>query len=82
MSITRRQFDAVVVGAGGSGLRAALQLSEANLKVAEQYVNAFAYLAKTNNTLIVPANMGDMATLITSAMTMLDRTKAAQVKPA
>ncbi len=54
----------------------------ANLKVAEQYVNAFAYLAKTSNTLIVPANMGDMATLITSAMTMLDRTKAAQVKPA
>lgn len=54
----------------------------ANLKVAEQYVNAFAYLAKVNNTLIVPANMGDMATLITSAMTMLDRTKAAQVKPA
>ena len=54
----------------------------ANLKVAEQYVNAFAYLAKTNNTLIVPANMGDMATLITSAMTMLDRTKAGQAKPA
>src|SRR5471032_3268665 len=54
----------------------------ANLKVAEQYVNAFAYLAKTNNTLIVPANLGDMATLITSAMTMLDRTKLAQAKPA
>jgi regulator of protease activity HflC (stomatin/prohibitin superfamily) len=54
----------------------------ANLKVAEQYVNAFAYLAKTNNTLIVPANMGDMATLITSAMTMLNRTKADQAKPA
>jgi regulator of protease activity HflC (stomatin/prohibitin superfamily) len=54
----------------------------ANLKVAEQYVNAFAYLARTNNTLIVPANMGDMATLITSAMTMLDRTKAVPAKPA
>ncbi len=54
----------------------------ANLKVAEQYVNAFAYLAKTTNTLIVPGNMGDMATMITSAMTMLDRTKAAQAKPA
>jgi hypothetical protein len=26
--------------------------------------------------------MGDMATLITSAMTMLDRTKLAQAKPA
>ena len=52
------------------------------MKVAEQYVNAFAYLAKTSNTLIVPANMGDLATLITSAMTMLDRTRAAQAKPA
>ncbi|MHB8668797.1 MAG: SPFH domain-containing protein [Burkholderiales bacterium] len=54
----------------------------ANLKVAEQYVNAFANLAKANNTLIVPANLGDMATLITSAMTMLDRTRASQAKPA
>ena len=33
-SIAKRQFDAVVVGAGGSGLRASLQLAEANLKVA------------------------------------------------
>jgi regulator of protease activity HflC (stomatin/prohibitin superfamily) len=54
----------------------------ANLKVAEQYVNAFAYLAKANNTLIVPANLGDLATLITSAMTMLDRTRLAQARPA
>lgn len=34
MALATRQFDAVVVGAGGSGLRAALQLAEANLKVA------------------------------------------------
>src|SRR4051812_6281130 len=34
MAIAKRQFDAVVVGAGGSGMRAALELSEANLKVA------------------------------------------------
>ena len=34
MAIAKRQFDAVVIGAGGSGLRAALQLAEANLKVA------------------------------------------------
>ena len=54
----------------------------ANLKVAEQYVNAFGALAKTNNTLIVPGNMGDLATMITSAMTMLDRTRAGQAKPA
>lgn len=34
MSLPIRKFDAVVVGAGGAGLRAALQLSEAGLKVA------------------------------------------------
>jgi regulator of protease activity HflC (stomatin/prohibitin superfamily) len=39
-----------------------------NLKVAEQYVNAFAHLAKTNNSLIVPANLGDISGLIASAM--------------
>ena len=39
-----------------------------NLKVAEQYVNAFAQLAKTNNSIIVPANMSDIGGLIASAM--------------
>jgi succinate dehydrogenase / fumarate reductase flavoprotein subunit len=34
MALPTRKFDAVVVGAGGAGLRAALQLSEAGLKVA------------------------------------------------
>ena len=34
MALPVRKFDAVVVGAGGSGLRAALQLSTAGLKVA------------------------------------------------
>jgi succinate dehydrogenase / fumarate reductase flavoprotein subunit len=34
MSIPKRQFDAVIVGAGGAGMRAALQLSEAGFKVA------------------------------------------------
>ncbi len=34
MSFPIRKFDAVVVGAGGAGLRAALQLAEAGLKVA------------------------------------------------
>jgi succinate dehydrogenase / fumarate reductase flavoprotein subunit len=34
MAIATRQFDAIVVGAGGSGMRAALELAEANLRVA------------------------------------------------
>ncbi|RPI42503.1 MAG: FAD-binding protein, partial [Betaproteobacteria bacterium] len=34
MALAVRKFDAVIVGAGGSGMRAALQLAEAELKVA------------------------------------------------
>ena len=33
MTVTKRTFDVVVVGAGGAGMRAALALSEAGLKV-------------------------------------------------
>ena len=43
-------------------------LASINLRVAEEYVAAFAGLARTNNTLIVPANVGDMAGLIATAM--------------
>ncbi|MGE5524365.1 MAG: SPFH domain-containing protein [Rhodospirillaceae bacterium] len=46
--------------------------SAANLKVAELYVDAFSNLAKTNNTLIVPSNVSDVASLVSSAMTVLD----------
>ena len=34
VTIAQRKFDAVIVGAGGAGMRAALQLAEAGLKVA------------------------------------------------
>jgi len=48
----------------------------ANLKVAELYIQAFANLAKTGNTLIVPTNLSDVSSVIASAMTVLDRTRA------
>src|SRR5690242_17219483 len=51
-------------------------MSAANLKVAELYINAFSNLARTNNTLIIPNNLSDMAGLVASAMTVLDRTRA------
>lgn len=38
------------------------------LKVAEQYIQAFGHIAKEGNTVVVPANMGDMASLITGAL--------------
>lgn len=50
-------------------------MQAANLKVAEQYVAAFAQLAKTNNTIIVPANAADVSGMLATAMTVLDKAK-------
>ena len=41
------------------------------LKVAEKAVDAYSHLAKTNNTMIVPGNMTEVAGLIGTAMTLL-----------
>jgi regulator of protease activity HflC (stomatin/prohibitin superfamily) len=53
-------------------------LSAANLKVAGQYIEAFANLAKVGNTLIIPSDLSNVAGLVSSAMTVLDRTKLGQ----
>ncbi len=50
-------------------------MSAANLKVAELYIGAFSQLARTNNTLIVPSNVSDIAGLIASAMTVMEGAK-------
>ncbi|MGN0902942.1 MAG: SPFH domain-containing protein, partial [Succinivibrio sp.] len=47
-----------------------------NLKVAEQYIDAFANLAKTNNTVIVPSNLSDVSGMVASVMKIIDSTKA------
>ncbi|HTI18128.1 MAG TPA: band-7 C-terminal domain-containing protein, partial [Trinickia sp.] len=49
-----------------------------NLKVAEQYVGAFANLAKAGNTLIVPGNLSDMSTMIASALKIVNRGQSTQ----
>ncbi|GAB3893009.1 stomatin-like protein [Larkinella knui] len=41
------------------------------LRVAEQLVDQFGNLARTNNTLILPANFGDLASIISTAMTVV-----------
>nr|XP_022329594.1 stomatin-like protein 2, mitochondrial [Crassostrea virginica] len=38
--------------------------------IAEQYVDAFGKLAKTNNTMILPANSGDVGGMVAQAMTV------------
>jgi regulator of protease activity HflC (stomatin/prohibitin superfamily) len=46
-----------------------------NLKVAERYVDAFGHLAKAGNSLIVPANVGDMSSLIATALQVVKTQK-------
>ncbi|MDG1098867.1 MAG: paraslipin [Bacteroidia bacterium] len=45
------------------------------LRVAEQLVEQYGKLAKTTNTMILPANFGDMGSMIASAMTVIKGTK-------
>jgi len=47
----------------------------ANLKIAELYINALALMARTNNTMIVPANVSDVAGVVATAMSVLDKTR-------
>lgn len=51
-------------------------MNAANLKIAEHYIAAFANLAKTNNTMIVPGNVADVATMIGTAMNTLNTIKS------
>jgi regulator of protease activity HflC (stomatin/prohibitin superfamily) len=46
-------------------------LQAVNLRIAEQYIGEFGRLAKTNNTLIVPTNVADVASMIATAMSVV-----------
>ena len=52
-------------------------MNAVNLQVAEKYVDAFGQIAKTGSTLVVPANLGDMSTLVASAMKIMGGVKDA-----
>jgi regulator of protease activity HflC (stomatin/prohibitin superfamily) len=75
----------VIAEANAAGVRAVAEaisdkggMEAANLKVAQQYVDAFANLAKASNTMIIPASAGDVAGFIATAMSVLDRVKQGQ----
>ena len=70
--------NANAVRAVAAAIEAQGGMSAANLKIAEKYIEAFGNLAKVNNTLIIPSNLSDVAGLVASAMTVLDRTKAGE----
>lgn len=69
-----RQVAEAIAGPGGT--------AAVNLKVAQQYIDAFAHLAKTNNTLIVPTNVADVAGVIATAMAVVKGDSAVKVDSA
>lgn len=50
-------------------------MNAVNLRVAEQYLNEFGKLAKTNNTMIVPADLSDIAGVLSSITSVLGKVK-------
>ncbi|MHC4151320.1 MAG: SPFH domain-containing protein [Planctomycetota bacterium] len=42
-----------------------------NLRIAEQYINEFGNLAKTNNSIIIPSNLADIASIIKVATSVV-----------
>ncbi|HRE51021.1 MAG TPA: stomatin-like protein [Flavitalea sp.] len=51
-------------------------MNAVNLRIAEQYLSEFGKLAKTNNSMIVPADLSDIAGVITSVTNVLNHTKS------
>ena len=72
------EANAAAVRAVGEAISDKGGMDAANLKVAQEYVAAFSELAKQSNTLIVPANAADVAAFITTAMTVMDKTRQTQ----
>jgi len=71
-----------VAVATANGLRAiAIAISEenglnaVNLRIAEQYLTAFAGLAKANNTMILPSNLSDVAGIVATATSVFNEVK-------
>jgi regulator of protease activity HflC (stomatin/prohibitin superfamily) len=71
--VAEANADAIAKVAAATELAGGMQA--VNLKVAEQYVQAFAQLAKTGNTIIVPANVSDVSGMLASAMSVLNTVK-------
>lgn len=58
-----------------SAINAAGGQDAVNLRIAEQYIGEFGKLAKTNNTMIIPSNMADLSSLISTATSVIQKSK-------
>jgi len=55
-------------------------MNAVNLRIAEQYLIEFGKLAKTNNTMIVPADLSDIAGILSGITSVLNKTKIQQAE--
>ncbi len=55
----------------GAALRQPGGMEALNLQVAEKYIDALGKMARENNTMIVPANLADVATLVATATSVV-----------
>ncbi|MFO0722014.1 MAG: SPFH domain-containing protein [Nitrospira sp.] len=69
-----------IAGATAEGLRKVAESTQVpggyeavQLRVAEQYITKFGELAKTSNTLVLPANVSDVGSMLTLAMNMITK---------
>lgn len=76
----RAQEIQLIANATAAGIRAVAEAINApggrdavSLRVAEQWIGEFGRLAQTNNTMIVPANLADVAGVVGTAMTAMER---------
>jgi regulator of protease activity HflC (stomatin/prohibitin superfamily) len=74
-----------VASATASGIRQVAEairqpggLEATQLRVAEQYVTQFGQLAQETNTLILPANVADVAAMVSTAMRVFQTEKSAR----
>jgi len=69
----------IVASATAEGIRRVAEalagpegMDAARVRLAEKYIAEFGNLARTNNTLILPANVADVSTLVASALAVVD----------
>ncbi len=76
----RIQLIAMATAEGINKVAAAIKetggLEAVNMRLAEQYISQFGNLAKTNNTIIMPSNVADIASIVATAMSTVKEVKA------
>ena len=75
--LARAEATATAIRQIADAIQAPGGMQAVNLRVAEQYIGEFGRLAKTNNTLILPTNVADVAGMIATAMSVMKATPPA-----